>query len=97
MGQYDIRANPILPINSSSNVSTTSFNHYYSTKSHCYNIYIDPIPLEEAEKLNVLMRNLEKQIKHILTQWPGQPSLLRVSTVIMIPIPLQNRFYHKLL
>ncbi|CAH8610286.1 unnamed protein product [Schistosoma haematobium] len=82
MGQYDIRANPILPINSSSNFSTTSFNHYYSTKSHCYNIYIDPIPLEEAEKLNVLMRNLEKQIKHILTQWPGQPSLLRLLVII---------------
>uniref|UniRef100_A0A095B4M4 Midasin n=1 Tax=Schistosoma haematobium TaxID=6185 RepID=A0A095B4M4_SCHHA len=82
MGQYDIRANPILPINSSSNFSTTSFNHYFSTKSHCYNIYIDPIPLEEAEKLNVLMRNLEKQIKHILTQWPGQPSLLRLLVII---------------
>ncbi|XP_018652764.1 mdn1, midasin-related [Schistosoma mansoni] len=82
MGQYDIRANPILPIHHLSKFSNTSFNHYCNTKSHCYNIYLDPIPLEEAEKLNVLMRNLEKQIKHILTQWPGQPSLLRLLVII---------------
>ncbi|TNN15351.1 Midasin, partial [Schistosoma japonicum] len=80
IGQYDIRAQPILPINSSK-ISVAN-HYYYNTKSYCYNVYLDPIPLEEAEKLNVIMRNLEKQINQILTQWPGQPSLLRLLVII---------------
>ncbi|CAH8573288.1 unnamed protein product [Heterobilharzia americana] len=90
MGQYDIRAHPVLPtvVNTSSTKSYTfSSNRHFNSKwlimkSHCYNVYHDPIPLGEADKLNVIMRNLEKQVKHILTQWPGQPSLLRLLTII---------------
>ncbi|VDP99263.1 unnamed protein product [Trichobilharzia regenti] len=90
MGQYDIRAHPILPIigsspsSSSSSNSTSPSNYHFNSKwlimkSHCYNVYLDPIPLEEAEKLNSILKHLESQVKHILNQWPGQPSLLRVS------------------
>ncbi|KAH8857574.1 Midasin, partial [Schistosoma japonicum] len=86
IGQYDIRAQPILPINSSK-ISVAN-HYYYNTKSYCYNVYLDPIPLEEAEKLNVIMRNLEKQINQILTQWPGQPIIIHRIESFTVSDPL---------
>ena len=46
---------------------------------HYFNVYKDPIPIEEAERLHLVLENLHERVSQLLIDWPGQPSLIQVS------------------
>ncbi|KER24406.1 hypothetical protein T265_07921 [Opisthorchis viverrini] len=68
LAQNDLRSKARLPIHQERNASL--------------DVYRDPIPLDAASRLLAVLEHLERRVRQILHEWPGQPSLLHLLTLI---------------
>ncbi|GAA54864.1 midasin [Clonorchis sinensis] len=62
LAQNDLRSKARLPI--------------YDERNASLDVYRDPIPLDAASKLLTVLEHLERRVRQILHEWPGQPSLV---------------------
>ncbi|KAG5454893.1 AAA ATPase midasin [Clonorchis sinensis] len=68
LAQNDLRSKARLPI--------------YDERNASLDVYRDPIPLDAASKLLTVLEHLERRVRQILHEWPGQPSLVHLITLI---------------